>query len=94
MLGFFINLSGLFSIFSAPFSAAASAGGAIASARVQQATAERARATMFRDFDGLSVTVPRDGLPPRDLVFLRDYDRWFRVVDGQPHIPRVKRKLP
>lgn len=42
MFGFFIILSGLFGIFSAPFSAAVSAGGAIASAKAQKAAAERA----------------------------------------------------
>ena len=52
MIGFFLCLNGLFSAFSAPFSAAASAGGAIAAARAQQAAAERAmRAAMPKTVD-------------------------------------------
>ena len=64
MIGFFISLSGLFSAFTAPLSAAVSVGGAIASARAQQVAAERA----------MRAATPK-------------------VVDGQPHIPRVKRNL-
>ena len=47
VFGFFINLSGILSSFTAPFSVAASAGVSIASARAQKAAAARAmRAAM------------------------------------------------
>lgn len=63
MFGVLVNLSGLFSSLAAPFSAAASAGGALAAARQQRAMAERA----------MLAAMPK-------------------VTDGEPHIPRVKRK--
>ena len=78
----------MFSIFSAPFNAGASIAGGMAQERARR----QAIAAMGRDFGDLQVTVPRDGLPPRDLVYLGQKGRWFRIVDGQPHIPRVEKR--
>lgn len=53
MFGFFINLSGIFSIFTAPFGAAGSAASGLAAARAQQRAMEAARRTnMLRTVDG------------------------------------------
>ena len=88
MIGFFINITGLLSCLGAPFGALGSAAGSMAAARAQR----RAYANMGRDFSDLHVSVPRDGLPPRDLVYLTAYDRWFRVVERPTNIPKVERR--
>lgn len=88
MFGFFVNLSGLFSIFSAPFSAGASAAGAL----MQERARRQALRVMERDFSECGLAIPLDGLPPRDMIYLTAYRQWFRVIDGRPHIPRVEKR--
>lgn len=59
MFGFFINLSGLFSVLSAPFGAGASAAGAMAQERATRRALEaQRRAAMPRVVDGQS-HIPR-----------------------------------
>lgn len=88
MFGFFINLSGLFSIFSAPFSAGVSAAGSL----MQERARRRALVAMGEGLQDMRVTVPRAGRQPRDMAYLTAYRQWFSIVEGKTNIPKVEKR--
>ena len=63
MIGFFINITGLFSGLSAPFSAAGQVAGSLAAQRAQQSQAMSARRAAY--IAGLPVSVEKPTIIPK-----------------------------